>query len=169
MSADSSTAMVEQSTTMLRHVAAGEHAVLAEIDFLEILAGRDDGEQHIDAGEIGQLVDDLAALGRQRLGLGARAVPDRDVVAGLQQPFGHRTSPCGPCRSSRFSASSLPSPFHSLAENAAPITAVLRPQPCVRSFRPCRYAAAAIHATSSRISASRSGISIMTSWPHGTS
>src|SRR5216684_4153380 len=36
------------------------------------------------------LIDDLAAYFRERLGLGARAVPDRNVVAGLQQPLGHR-------------------------------------------------------------------------------
>src|SRR5258707_10817382 len=66
-------------------VAAGDDAVLAEIDLLEVLAGRDDREQHVDAGEIGELVDDLAALRGQRLGLGAGPVPDRDVVAALEQ------------------------------------------------------------------------------------
>ena len=69
---------------------AGDDAVLAEIDLLEVLAGRHDREQHVDAGEVGELVDDLAALGGERLGLGAGAVPDRDVVAGLEQPLGHR-------------------------------------------------------------------------------
>ena len=39
----------------------GDDAVLAEIDLFEVFAFRDDGEQHVDAGEIGELVDDFAA------------------------------------------------------------------------------------------------------------
>ena len=75
----------------LRHRAAlRRDAVLAEQDLVEVLAGRHDGKQDVDAFEVRQVVDDLAALGRERLGLGARAVPDRDVVAGLEQALGHR-------------------------------------------------------------------------------
>ena len=39
--------------------------------------------------EVEQLVDHLAADLGQRFGLGAGAVPDRDVVAGLEQALGH--------------------------------------------------------------------------------
>ena len=39
-----------------------------------------------------ELVDDLAAFGRERLGLGARAIPDRHVVAGLEQALRHGRS-----------------------------------------------------------------------------
>ncbi len=35
------------------------------------------------------MIDQLAADLGQRLGLGARAVPDGDVVAGLDEPLGH--------------------------------------------------------------------------------
>src|SRR5439155_9034506 len=60
-----------------------------KIDLLEVLAGRHDREQHIDAGEVGKLVGHLAAFGGQRLGLRPGPVPDRDVIAGLQQALRH--------------------------------------------------------------------------------
>ncbi len=75
-----------------RLAVAAQHAVLAEIDLLDVLALGDDREHHVHAGEVGRLVDDLAARLGERLGLGAGAIPDRDVVAGLQQPLGHRVA-----------------------------------------------------------------------------
>src|SRR5262249_46666461 len=67
-----------------------EHAVLAEIDGIDILALGDDREHHIDVGEVGQLVDDLAADFGEWFGFGFGAIPDRDVIAGLEEPLGHR-------------------------------------------------------------------------------
>ncbi len=61
--------------------AVGGETVLAEIDFVEVLAGGNDGEHDVDMREFGDLADDLSAFLRQRLGFGARAVPDRNVVA----------------------------------------------------------------------------------------
>ena len=69
--------------------ALAAHAVLAVEHVLHVLAGVDDREQHVDVFEIGQMVDDLAADLGERLGLGARAIPDRNVMAGLDQPLGH--------------------------------------------------------------------------------
>ena len=74
----------------LRLLGAAQQAVLAENDLLDVLAGGDDGEHHVATGELDRLVDDLGALGGQRLGLGAGAVPDRHIVAGLEQAFRHR-------------------------------------------------------------------------------
>ena len=74
-----------------RHLAAlAADAVLAVEHLLHVLAGGDDREQHIDVLEIGQMIDHLAADLFKRLGLGARAVPDRNVMAGLDEPLGHR-------------------------------------------------------------------------------
>src|SRR5262249_1740269 len=64
-------------------------AVLAEIDLVQILAGRDDGEQHVHVLELDEIVDHLAADLGQRLGLGAGAVPDGEVITGLEQALGH--------------------------------------------------------------------------------
>src|SRR6185503_6200692 len=64
-------------------------AVLAEIDLVQILAGGDDGEQHVHVLEVEKVVDHLAPDLGQRFGLRAGAVPDRDVVARLEQAFGH--------------------------------------------------------------------------------
>src|SRR5439155_282973 len=53
----------------LRQLAAVTgHAVLTEIDLVEILPGRDDGEQDVHVLEVEQVVDHLAADLRQRLG-----------------------------------------------------------------------------------------------------
>ncbi len=60
-------------------------AVLAEIDLLQILSGRDNGEQHVHVLELEEIVDHLAADLGQRLGLGAGAVPDIRC---------HSNSPC---------------------------------------------------------------------------
>src|SRR5262249_554544 len=68
-------------------------AVLAEIDLLQILSGRDDGEQHVHVLELDEIVDHLAADLGQRLGLGAGAVPDGNVLAGLEQALGHGITP----------------------------------------------------------------------------
>ena len=38
------------------------------------------------------VLDDLRAVLRERLGLGARAVPDRDVAAALGEALGHRVA-----------------------------------------------------------------------------
>ena len=54
MAADSSTAMVEQSTKIGGTLLAVPTPFGAEIDLLEVLAGGDDGEQHVDAGEVGR-------------------------------------------------------------------------------------------------------------------
>ena len=73
-----------------RHPAAlAAHAVLAVQHLLHALAGIEDREQHVDVLEFEQVIDHLAADLLQRLGLGARTVPDGDVVAGLDQPLGH--------------------------------------------------------------------------------
>src|SRR5262249_16263423 len=64
-------------------------AVLAEIDLIQVLSGRDDGEQHVHVLELEEVVDHLAADLGQRLGLGAGAVPDGKVVTGLEQALGH--------------------------------------------------------------------------------
>src|SRR5262249_33853381 len=67
-------------------------AVLAETNLVEILARRDDREQHVDVFELEEIVDHLAPELRQRLGLGAGAVPDGEIVAGLEQALGHGQS-----------------------------------------------------------------------------
>jgi hypothetical protein len=73
-----------------RHLAAlAADAVLAVQHLLHVLAGGDDGEQHVDVLSSDEMIDQLAADLLQRLGFGARAVPDGDVVAGLDQPLGH--------------------------------------------------------------------------------
>ena len=74
----------------LRLLGAAEQAIFAEDDLFDVLAGGDDREHHVATGEIDRLVDDLAAFGGQRLGLGAGAVPDRHIMAGLKQALGHR-------------------------------------------------------------------------------
>src|SRR6185312_14076451 len=71
-------------------LAAREHAILAEIDLLQVLAFRDDRKHHIACGEFGKLVGDLAAVRRERFRLGPRAIPDRHVMTGLEQSLGHR-------------------------------------------------------------------------------
>src|SRR5262249_2828466 len=72
-----------------RLAAMAGDAVLAEIDLIQVLARRDDGEQHVDILELDEIVDHLAADLRQRLGLGAGAVPDGEVATGLEQALGH--------------------------------------------------------------------------------
>ena len=82
--------MVEQSTTDGRYFAAlAANAVFPVQDLLHVLAGRDDGEQHVDVFQIGQVVDHFAADLVQRFGFGAGAVPDGHVIASLDQPLGH--------------------------------------------------------------------------------
>ena len=77
MAADSSTPMVEQSTKIGGQLGlAGGYAAGAEVDLLEVLAGRDDREHDVRAGEVGDALDDLGAEPAQRLGLGGGAVPD---------------------------------------------------------------------------------------------
>jgi hypothetical protein len=73
-----------------RLLGAGEQAVFAEHDLFDVLAGGDDGEDHVAAGQVDRLVDDGGALGGQRLGLGAGPIPDGDVVAGVKQALHHR-------------------------------------------------------------------------------
>src|SRR5262249_39487877 len=46
-------------------------------------------EQHVHVLELDEVVDHLAANLGQRLGLGAGAVPDGEVVTGLEQALGH--------------------------------------------------------------------------------
>ena len=91
MSAESSTEMVEQSTTIfgILPLPFGATPFGPNSTSFTSLPADTMREQHIDAGQVGQLVDHLAADLGQRLGLGLGPVPDRDVVAGLQQPFGH--------------------------------------------------------------------------------
>jgi hypothetical protein len=74
-----------------RHPAAlAAHAVLAVQHLLHVGAGGDDRKQHVDGLQIGEMIDHLAAQLLERFGLGAGAVPDRDVMAGLDEPLGHR-------------------------------------------------------------------------------
>src|SRR6202043_3257037 len=73
-----------------RYLVGDADPVRTEIDLFQILAGRNDRKQHVDIGEIARLVDDLAAGLGKRFGLRAGAIPDRNVVAGLKQPLGHR-------------------------------------------------------------------------------
>src|SRR5262245_59926756 len=67
-------------------------AVLAEINEVELLARRHDREQHVDVLELEEIVDHLAAEIRQRLGLGAGAVPDGEIVASFEKALGHGQS-----------------------------------------------------------------------------
>jgi hypothetical protein len=82
--------MVEQSTTIGGSLPPWlRDAVLAVQHVLDVLAGGDDGEQHVDVFEIGQVIDHLAADFCERFGLGARAIPDRDIMARLEKALGH--------------------------------------------------------------------------------
>ena len=72
-----------------RTVAPGGGAVCAEQHLLEVVAGSDHREQDVDRGEIGRRTADCGARGGQRLGLGARPVPDLDRMAGPEQQLGH--------------------------------------------------------------------------------
>src|SRR5262249_10657968 len=65
------------------------NAVLAEIDLVEVLSGRHDGEEDIDLLELEQVGRDVGAGFGERLGFRARAVPDRDVIASREQALGH--------------------------------------------------------------------------------
>jgi hypothetical protein len=67
-------------------------AVLPVEHFLDVFAGRDDREQNVDVLEFKQVVHHRAAELGERLGLGPGAVPDRHVVAGLDQPLRHGQS-----------------------------------------------------------------------------
>jgi hypothetical protein len=74
----------------------GEQPALAEKHLLEVGRGRDHGEDDIKPTKFRDVVGDGAAKCGERLRLGARAVPDSDVVACPGQAPGHRrTHPPG--------------------------------------------------------------------------
>ena len=56
---------------------------------LDVVPGGDHAEDDVAAREVGKRIDDLRAVFPQRLGLGARAVPDGDVAVAFCEAGGH--------------------------------------------------------------------------------
>ena len=66
----------------------GEQARRADDDLLEVLGAGDHGEDDVAVGKLNRRVDDARPELGQRLGLGPRAVVDRDVASRLDQAAG---------------------------------------------------------------------------------
>src|SRR5262249_4377338 len=97
IAADSSTAMVELSTTTggilpLPAATPGTNLAFAEDTFLPARPVGNDRKQPIDCFQIRRAIDDFTADLRKRFRFGAGAIPDRYIMAGFDEPLGHRES-----------------------------------------------------------------------------
>ncbi len=115
MSADSSTEMVEQSMQIFGALPPESTPSFPKYTCSRSFAFGHDRKYDVAGSQVSELIDDLAALCRERLSLCTRTIPDTDTVAGLEQAFrhGHAHARFRSSRSSVHSSTSRNSPLKS--------------------------------------------------------